>query len=334
MTIMKTPHISIIVPVYNVETYLQRCIDSILKQTFTDYELLLIDDGSNDKSGAICDEYARKVSRVKVFHKDNGGVSTARNMGLSKANGKWVYFVDSDDIVLPDALETFVSLIEPVTDFLMAGYCVSDEYGTVLGQPKVQRSSKLTALQALKEMYVPTDFGYQGYLWCKLFKKEVIRQNNLRFVESISFNEDRVFIVEYLCCVNNVSYTTKSVYNYIQRSGSAMDTLKTGYNKKFATDFEAYVCMYERIREFTKDKELVQLALNGICNSYKTNHKMMLKFSQYDEEIHKRMFKSMLRTGAIPQYLKSILKTFLGYFGMLFFPRLIAKVYKGGGSPH
>ena len=89
--------ISVIVPVYNTEKYLHRCVDSILAQTFTDFELLLIDDGSTDSSGAICDEYAQKDSRVRVFHKENGGVSSARNLGLDKAKGKWVTFVDSDD---------------------------------------------------------------------------------------------------------------------------------------------------------------------------------------------------------------------------------------------
>lgn len=94
---MNNPKVSVIVPVYNVEKLLQRCIDSILAQTFTDFELLLIDDGSKDKSGEICDEYAAKDSRIRVFHKQNGGVSTARNLGIDKAQGEWIYFVDSDD---------------------------------------------------------------------------------------------------------------------------------------------------------------------------------------------------------------------------------------------
>lgn len=106
---MNNPKVSVIVPVYNVEKLLQRCIDSILAQTFTDFELLLIDDGSKDKSGEICDEYAAKDSRIRVFHKQNGGVSTARNIGIDKAQGEWIYFVDSDDIVLPSALGTFVA---------------------------------------------------------------------------------------------------------------------------------------------------------------------------------------------------------------------------------
>ena len=93
------PKISVIVPVYNVEKYLCSCIDSILAQTFTDFELLLIDDGSRDKSGEICDEYANKDCRVKVFHKENGGVSSARNLGIDESKGEYLFFVDSDDII-------------------------------------------------------------------------------------------------------------------------------------------------------------------------------------------------------------------------------------------
>lgn len=128
---MNNPKVSVIVPVYNVEKLLQRCIDSILAQTFTDFELLLIDDGSKDKSGEICDEYAAKDSRIRVFHKQNGGVSTARNIGIDKAQGEWIYFVDSDDIVLPSALGTFCSLIYSDSELVMAGFYTSDENNTV-----------------------------------------------------------------------------------------------------------------------------------------------------------------------------------------------------------
>lgn len=194
---MNNQKVSVIVPVYNVEKLLQRCFDSILAQTFTDFELLLIDDGSKDKSGEICDGYAAKDSRIRVFHKQNEGVSTARNLGIDKAQGEWIYFVDSDDIVLPSALGTFGSLIYSESELVMAGFYTSDENNTVREQRKMVSQCELSVIQALREMYAPTDFCYQGYLWCKLFKRKVILQNNLRFEETISFNEDRLFIVEY-----------------------------------------------------------------------------------------------------------------------------------------
>lgn len=323
---MNNPQISIIVPVYNVEQYLPRCIDSILAQSFDDFELLLVDDGSTDSSGKICDNYTSKDERVYVVHKENGGVSSARNAGLDIAKGKWIYFVDSDDVILPNALETFMSYIKSKSKFVMAGFTISEENGILVEQPKGLKYCELSILEALKEMYVPSDFRYQGFLWCKLFKREVVQHNHLRFDERISFNEDRLFIVEYLCCCNEyISYTTTPVYNYIMRDCSAMGTLNRVYNKKFATDFDAFVLMYKRIAEYTKDKELIRLALNGICDSYKSIHKMMLKYNQYDREIHKHMLRSMFRIGALPQYIKSITRPFLCYLGLLLFPSIIIK---------
>lgn len=102
------PQISVIVPVYNAERYLHRCVDSILSQTFSNFELLLINDGSKDSSGAICDEYAAKDPRVRVFHKENGGVSSARNLGLDNACGEWIAFVDSDDWISENYLESML----------------------------------------------------------------------------------------------------------------------------------------------------------------------------------------------------------------------------------
>lgn len=117
-----TPKISCIVPVYNVEKYLRRCVDSILNQTFTDFELILVDDGSLDNSPAICDEYAVKDSRIKVIHKVNGGVSSARNVGLDVAKGEWICFVDSDDLIEADYMQKmYEAAINNNSDFIMCG---------------------------------------------------------------------------------------------------------------------------------------------------------------------------------------------------------------------
>ena len=127
---MNMPKISIIVPVYRAEAYLHRCVDSILAQTFTDWELLLIDDGSPDKSGEICDEYAQKDSRVRVIHKENGGVSSARNYGINHASGEYLMFVDSDDMVMPGFFQTSMLLLEKYqADFVSFSHerCEADE---------------------------------------------------------------------------------------------------------------------------------------------------------------------------------------------------------------
>lgn len=124
--------LSIIIPVYNTEASLPVCIDSILSQSFTDFELLLVDDGSKDGSRAVCDRYAEKDSRVRVFHQENGGCGSARNVGLDHASGEWVYFVDSDDEVLPGGLQTLLDCIREDVDIVMAGFERSDENGAII----------------------------------------------------------------------------------------------------------------------------------------------------------------------------------------------------------
>ena len=116
---MSNPKISVIIPVYNAESTLRRCVDSVLAQTFTDFECLLIDDGSKDRSGAICDEYAARDSRIRAFHKENGGVSSARNLGLDNATGEWIAFVDSDDWAGEKYLESFSEYLD--ADLIISG---------------------------------------------------------------------------------------------------------------------------------------------------------------------------------------------------------------------
>lgn len=161
------PAISMIVPVYNTELYLHRCIDSILSQTFTDFELLLIDDGSTDRSGEICDEYAGKDKRVRVFHKENGGVSSARNLGLDEARGEWIAFVDSDDWVSTKLLEFLFSEAEKGKHDLV--FCNYAEVYTK--QIVVSHHSCYTS----KKDYIchTIEGALGGYLWNKLVHKDL-----------------------------------------------------------------------------------------------------------------------------------------------------------------
>ena len=122
------PKISIIIPIYKAEEFLPQCLESILLQTFENWECILVDDGSPDNCGFICDEYAIKDSRFRVVHKNNGGVSSARNAAIKEAKGEWLYFVDSDDTLYPRALSVLDSLIENNVDAVMAGYTVLPEY--------------------------------------------------------------------------------------------------------------------------------------------------------------------------------------------------------------
>lgn len=204
------PKISIIVPVYKVENYLCRCVDSILAQTYTDFELLLINDGSPDNSGVICDEYAQKDNRVRVFRKENGGVSSARNLGLEKAQGEWIAFCDSDDYVTSNWLASFEIAINEKLDFAIQGrYHIDDRKK----EPKNILSQTGDTIDSKRKLIIDiTNQDVFGYLGDKFFRKDIIDKYHISFDEKIALWEDGVFIAKYLeyatsfACINNLGY--------------------------------------------------------------------------------------------------------------------------------
>lgn len=277
----ESPIISVIVPVYNAEKYLKQCIDSILSQDFADFELLLIDDGSKDTSGSICDEYAQKDKRIRVFHKENRGVSSARNVGLDNAKGEWIYFSDADDEVDKNGLKRLLELTSNQIDLVMAGYKVLGKNQIIQYCTQLKSCSEyISPNQALTELYYPIHGYYQGFLWSKLFRSSVIRENSHKFNTNIYYNEDRLFIFEYICLSKkNVCYSDISVYNYYQREYSAMSKLKTKYDKKFITDFDAFYLMKKCLLESQyANKNLIILSNRGMFSSY-MNNKCMMKSS-------------------------------------------------------
>lgn len=208
---MDTPLISIIVPIYNSEQTLNRCVDSILTQSFRDWELLLIDDGSTDKSGKICDQYVATDKRIKVFHKENGGVSSARNMGLDYAIGKWITFVDSDDCLTDYAFDLNWNDISE--DLILFPFYFNYRDG----------SSEQFSLQAsgiIKNLipFFEKEFAQIIFRvpWSKLYKNELI--GNLRFDEKIKCGEDTLFVINYLKNIRNCNIQGKPLYIFYQDS--------------------------------------------------------------------------------------------------------------------
>lgn len=211
------PTISIIVPVYNVENYLCQCIDSILAQSFTDFELLLIDDGSTDNSGDICDNYALKDSRIQVFHKINGGVSSARNLGLDNANGEWVVFVDPDDWLSENYCETLVKYcLDTDITFFSEVWHFSDgckiiySSGKGFAKDSMEQKEKLI-LHLLQNQ---TKHNYFGYTWNKIFRLKIIDANKIRFVEGLSTSEDEVFTLHFSLHANSMKVIYAPIYHY------------------------------------------------------------------------------------------------------------------------
>ena len=207
--------ISVIVPVYNVEKYLERCIDSILKQTYSDLEILLIDDGSSDNSGKICDEYAKKDNRIKVIHKKNGGISDVRNVGIENAKGDYIGFVDSDDYIADDMFETLYKLSnENNADISIVSFYEMYN-GKLIGVRDDKTLTKMDKQEALKELLIDTNI--QSYMWNKLFKKELF--DNLRFPLGKNF-EDIATVLLIFERANKVVLLQDPKYYYLRRDDS------------------------------------------------------------------------------------------------------------------
>ena len=219
--------VSIIIPVYNVEKYLTKCLDSVINQTYSNLEIILVDDGSTDRSGVICDEYTGLDKRIKVIHNKNSGVSSARNAGIRICNGDFIAFIDSDDYV--DKKYIF-SLLEPLMkdnyDFVFCGYLELYE----------KSKKKSYHLLSDKELSDLTGFFFKDYHifkqllwypWIKLYKREIILNNNLWFPEDLTDGEDQFFNFSYFEKVKNYKYINQPLYIYCHWPGISLSRQKT-----------------------------------------------------------------------------------------------------------
>ena len=212
--------VSIIVPVYNAEDVLPRCIDSIINQEYKDFELLLINDGSKDESGNICDAYARKDPRIRVFHKENTGVSDTRNLGIDEAQGEYIQFLDADDWITPDSTKELVRAMEAYQPQLV----IADFY-RVVGNNIARKGSILSSeVLTQKEfaecmMESPADY-YYGVIWNKLYRRDILDKFHLRMDKSLSFCEDFVFNLEYYLHCDTIYPLQVPVYYYYKTDGS------------------------------------------------------------------------------------------------------------------
>lgn len=214
------PKISIIVPVYKVENYLSQCVDSILNQTFADWECILVDDGSPDGSGVICDEYAQKDARIHVIHKENRGVSAARNTGLSAAQSEYIYFIDSDDYVEREALELLLSKAKQSEADIMVHGIVNDyiykHSSTAVKYVSLPEKDYSTILEMADR------WGLLKGPVNKLFKNSIIINKSLRFDESISYGEDTKFTFEYLVHCHSIAFVPRHLYHYCFRNKDSL----------------------------------------------------------------------------------------------------------------
>lgn len=279
------PKISVIVPVYNTEKYLRRCIDSILAQTFTDFELLLINDGSRDSSGAICDEYAAKDSRVRVFHKENGGVSSARNVGLDNAKGEWISFVDSDDWIEAKAYECMLHEVEyKGVQLALCGFneILRDEIHPIF-LPNIQHG---------KDSFIQEYLLCEWYvIWNLLVKRELIENEKFRLDETVRIGEDADLLFKLLLSTSEIIIINKQLYNY-----DRTNELSALHNMHFY-DYENVVKVILNMIEYFKYK--------GVFNKYEQEFAWKILRAKQDLVLYPDMHNTFL--GIYPASHKFIL---------------------------
>lgn len=258
-----TPTISVIVPVYNAEKYLHKCIDSILAQTFTDFELLLINDGSKDNSGVICDDYAEKDKRVRVFHKGNGGVSSARNMGIDNAIGEYICFIDSDDWIEDEYLNSFfLSNINEDKCLILQDFWV-DKYGS----KSIRRgyySENFNEKKNVSFFFLIQEVFQKGNPFCKLYNRAIIYQHKIRFNGDIHFGEDLLFLLEYIQHIDVFLCIDRVHYHYIKSDSLS---LSNSYSS------------------FDLELEFIFLIKNSVDNLIKKGYLPNKALDQYDNYI-------------------------------------------------
>lgn len=219
----KQPLLSIIVPVYNSEKWLRRCVESVLSQSFSDYELILVDDGSSDESGEICDRYSNIDNRIQVIHTKNSGVSSARNTGIESAKGQWISFIDSDDWISPGYLEKF-NLVDDSIDICYQGiqYVYENDVEEVLFSYRDLiidvNNIALNNDESIRSLF-------NGCPVAKSFKTAILKKYNIRFNTDLEMHEDHVFTLDYLMHIRNKILCVSNVgYNYRRGSNESLSS--------------------------------------------------------------------------------------------------------------
>lgn len=292
--------ISVIVPVYKVEKYLSRCIDSIIAQTYKNLEIFLIDDGSPDKSGRICDEYAKKDHRIRVLHKPNGGVSSARNLGLKEAKGEYIGFVDSDDYIAPQMYEVLINNIEKYdADISICGFSQEDQNGVFHRYWQESITETFDTVQQIDNLL--SNRYYRCSIWDRIFKRKTLE--NVFFHDDIKIYEDMLFDYEAIKKSHKAVFTSTPYYYYCENDSSSaarspfsdtkMDILRVFDIIKADIEKRYPILNKTAKREFTRNNIMcMQLAVSSGYDN-KTNLKLIQR------NIRKNLFSYLFSSAAL-----------------------------------
>lgn len=242
--------VSIIVPVHNAEKFLNKCVDSILNQSYKKIEVILINDGSTDNSGEICEYYSKKDDRVKVLHQRNLGPSVARNNGIHKASGKYIQLVDSDDYIDRDMTEVLVNEVKKNVDLVLCGYRYlykSDNNETIIKNSNIYEKTYITKHEFLNRFGILFKDYYINYICNKLYHRDIIIKHNIKFDSSLAWGEDLLFNINYLNHCNIISIVDKLLYNYNKYNENS---ITASFNKDLYSNQQK---MYTYVRKFLKE---------------------------------------------------------------------------------
>ncbi|MCR5721787.1 MAG: glycosyltransferase family 2 protein [Lachnospiraceae bacterium] len=304
---------SVIVPVYNTEKYLRKCLESIREQDFDDYELIIVDDGSTDGCSRICDEFCTefnalgKVSKAKVIHQKNAGLAGARNRGIKEASGEWLWFVDSDDFIVPGALATLSERMSYAKGDLYAfQYIKVDEAGDnpeYIFFRENQTQIRIKNEGDLCWNYTDRIFNYaEGWeAWSRLFKRSIIEENRLQFKDTKKvFAEDICFLAEYMMCIEFEIRLVNYLYCYRQRESSIMGSLNQ--HAVFSKHFDLLEDIFFEAKRFEK-KQIVK-EYDKICLALLKNQ--LQKFNLITDDEMCEAIEAGCKIGSIGRYIKKI----------------------------
>lgn len=281
------PLVSVVVPAYNIEKYIQKCAESILKQTYKNIELIIVNDGSTDNTGAVCDEIAKNDSRVVVVHKPNGGVSSARNTALDVAKGDYISIIDGDDWIEETLYEDAINAMnENNVDCYMFEYFID----TPEGSNRHSCDKSIYGVISCEDLLTYSIAPQNRFSVTKVFKRSLV--GNIRFDQNIILGEDTLFICDVLAKANGAYYTDKAYYHYEQREGSAV---RSDFNKKKLSGIEAYIGVLEQAKA-TGYERFIKESKIALVNLSIQLAKLILKDSVYvDKKEDLKYIKSVVK---------------------------------------
>lgn len=307
------PKLSVIIPVYNLAPYISKCVESVLFQDYQDWELLLVDDGSKDESGIICDEWASKDSRISVIHLENGGVSRARNVGLKVAKGEYVAFVDGDDWIETSMYATLIKEMENDVDIVFCRFLREYPEKSVEHYEKNLENLAFRPFEfryiVYEQEYYQNDFQtisdtVFGSVCRSLFKKTVIDKEKIVFPEDVKIAEDRIFLMNYLRCCEKGAIVDEYFYHYrAERVGSAVEANTTGYQNKLIQQrknmlkYEFEIINNNNYLSISDKEDLITYEKYKLCFDVVINEMI---FNVEYRKCLKQMFRDELLKGALP----------------------------------